>query len=78
MELDAETVLRMRDYVSTLDTKLAYIQLLLERMEELARRVASGEVPPEHAQALQAQFDDLVRDIDRVASTMPAPGSEEP
>lgn len=70
--MDREQLRQMKERVALLDSKLAYIQLLLERMEVLARRVADGVVPPDCLAELQQQFQDLIADIDYVADTLPA------
>lgn len=54
-----------------LDAQLAYIQLMLERMEVLARRSAQPDCPQSYRLQLQAQLIQLRQDIDRVADAMP-------
>lgn len=54
-----------------LDAQLAYIQLMLERMEVLAHRSAQPDCPPSYRLQLQAQLTQLRQDIDRVADAMP-------
>lgn len=54
-----------------LDAQLAYIQLMLERMEVLAQRSAQPDCPQAYRLQLQAQLQQLRQDIDRVADTLP-------
>lgn len=54
-----------------LDAQLAYIQLMLERMEVLAQRSAQPDCPQPYRLQLQAQLVQLRQDIDRVADAMP-------
>ena len=54
-----------------LDAQLAYIQLMLERMQVLARRSAQPDCPQAYRLQLQAQLTQLQKDIDRVADAMP-------
>ena len=59
-----------QEALQVLDAKLAYIQELLQRMENLAQRASRPECTPPRRARLQEGFDNLRREIDEVADSL--------